>query len=65
MTNRDLINFAAEAAYEKICDRALQMAMEAFPGLTTMQKALLEAGIAAGATAAIQTFVETGALKRG
>ena len=64
MTNK-LINMAAEAVYGKICDRAMKMAEEVLPPLSTTERLLVEAAIAAGVTATIQTFNETGLIKDG
>jgi hypothetical protein len=53
----------AAVAYEGICERAVKMVDEALPGLGTRERVYMEAGIAAGVTAAIQVFKESGLLK--
>jgi hypothetical protein len=64
MGNNKLIDMAAEAAYNQICDRAMKMVEEAFgSSVNPTQRLLLETGISAGVTAAIQTFGEAGLFK--
>lgn len=63
MGKPELVNFAAESAYQAICDRASRMVDEALPVLSEMQRTCLEAGIAAGVTATIKTLSEAGVLK--
>lgn len=53
----------ATLAYEGICQRASKMVEEAFPGLDGYRRTLVEAGIAAGVTAAITAIKEAGLLK--
>ena len=65
MTNEKLVHMLAEAAYDKICDRAMKMAEEVLPPLSTTERLRVEAAIAAGVTATIQTFNETGLIKDG
>lgn len=62
MAKPELINLVAEAAYERICDRAKEMVKEALPNANEMQRICLEAGIAAGVTAALKTLHEAGVL---
>lgn len=63
MGNRKVLDFMAEATYNEICERAKKMAYVALPSLNEMQRLCLEAGIAAGVTAAINTFGEAGLFK--
>lgn len=65
MGKPELVNLLAEATYNEICNRAKKMAYEeaALPSLNEMQRLCLEAGIAAGVTAAIKTFGEAGLFK--
>lgn len=59
----DELELTAKTIYNAICDRALKMSQEEFPDLSHAKRLWLEAGIAAGVTAAIQAFSDAGAFK--
>lgn len=53
----------ASLAYDGICNRAMKMIDEEFPNAGNARRLWMEAGVAAGVTAAITTLLETGLLK--
>lgn len=53
----------ASLAYNGICNRAMKMIDEEFPGIDSRKRLWMEAAVAAGVTATIKTLTEAGLLK--